>query len=90
VGWKPVNMFATGYHTSAMTADIDEDAGSDQPSRLSSRDAFTRAAREMRVPVEQLERLLPDWARRPDEQVDYEVFHQVIRGRIVEILRVDA
>ena len=83
-------MLATGYHTSAITADIDEDAGPEQPSRLSSRDAFARAAREMRVPVGQLERLLPEWARRPDELVDYEVFHQVIRGRIVEILRLDA
>ncbi len=83
-------MLATGFHASAITADIDEDAGREQPSRLSSREAFARAAREMRVPVEQLERLLPDWAGRPDEQVDYEVFHQVIRGRIVEILRLDA
>ena len=74
-------------HSSAPAITTDDDASPEERTPISVGEAFARAAREMRVPRGKLECFLPEWAERVTEQVDYDQFHQLIRRRIVEVMR---
>ena len=87
--WKSASMTPSAHPASPDAGIPDDNSEREQAAPTSVREAFTRAAQEMRVSRGQLERILPEWTERGDEPVLYEEFHRFLRHRIVEALRPD-